>query len=240
MLDGYSPSSHFIAELTPDLFTTKPPWDRSSPNPPLSANDAMVAADAFLKQLVAKKQFPDGAEIVSVELFPFDTNIGAWYWVVNFRMGGAGGLIPYIQVGVFMDGSVAKPKIFERTDLGWPLPDAPVPPKPEGIADMEITTEFVAGLNSHRLYAGQVVEITGKISDIETDNPFSITGKRSLLTLDDGTTLICDIPSGFVVVHDKPIQVLGQLVGFRDYQNRTASWDDLELFPGIRVRSLSK
>ena len=43
---------------------------------------------------------------------------------------------------------------------------------------------------------------------------------------------LLDFPYAFP---GKEITYTGRLIGFRDLENRSESWDDLELFPGIDV-----
>jgi hypothetical protein len=235
---GHSYVTEYSAELTPDLFDGQPTWYRNSSNPPFSADDAMVTADKFLRKTYTEMEFPNRTVIDSVELSPFDPENGHWFWTVRFRCLRVGGFVPSIDLAVLMDGSVVTPTETDRIDIGWPLPNADVDEKPPDKTDQQIVSTFVSDLNPHRSFAGQTVKIIGQVSRMPDGHLHQATGRRFHLILDDGSTLIFESPGGWAMRFDTDLEITGQLVGFREYNERDPNWGDLTLYPGIRVRSI--
>ena len=219
-----------MANLTLDSFSGQPAWFRESPNPPLSANDAMTNADQFLRTT----EFP-AASIDSVELSPFAPDAGHWYWRVRFRSFRAGGFNPSIDLAVLMDGTVVTPTITDRLDIGWPLPGGDVDAKSSDLTDQQIATTFVSELNPSRTFAGQYVEVVGQLTQIPYGHVHQATGRRLHLTLDNGTILIVESSGGWPTRFETDLDVTGQLIGIRQCGEQDPSWDNVTLYPAIRV-----
>jgi hypothetical protein len=81
---GRSSSHKFWFTWKPKYFMKLPKWDRRNPNPPVSADQAMAAAVQFRNQLVEQNVFPADSRIESVNLTPYDPEVGDWYWAVQF------------------------------------------------------------------------------------------------------------------------------------------------------------
>ncbi len=235
-LGGHDGMHKFEAILNSNVFVNSPRWDRSEPNPPLSANAAMVAADLYIKSLVAKKQFPSDYQISHLYLAPFDSTAGYWFWVVNVDGLASPSQAISLDVGVRMDGTVVNPIRTERVDLGWPLPNADFSTivRPE-LTDLEIARQFVEHVNPERRYAGHLVTLMGQIEDIDPHDPHRCTRERLHLVLNDGTTLIADMPGGWAVKYGRDLEVSGRLTGYRDLGEKQEAWEGLQLYPGIRI-----
>ena len=229
---GTSDLHDYVAEINEEQLESAPKWNRSTPNPPVSANDAMLIAQEYRDGLVDTKLFPSGSQITSVELTPFDPESDIWVWRIEFICVQAGNPIEHIEVAVLMDKSVVQHKVTRRIDIGWPLPDKIVAPHNSGLSDSEVVSKFVKNLNVDRQFAGQIVKITGVIEYIPEGHKHRKSGKHQHLKTNDGQTLIVNFPYAFP---GKEITYTGRLIGFQDLENRSESWDDLELFPGIDV-----
>ncbi len=237
---GWSYTTKHNAVLTSSTFQDIPTWFRKTPNPPISASDAMVIAQRYFEANLSGDQFPSELAIDSVELTPFDPELGHWYWTVSQHSLQIGGFVPSIDLAVLMDGSVVKPVATERTDLGWPLPDATIPNRPKRLTDQQIVKQFVDEINPQRTFAGQIVELVGRLSEIPDDHVHNSTGCRFHLILDDGTVLIFKSPGGWPMKFDVDLDVRAQLIGLRAYDERASSWDGLNLYPGVRVKRIGK
>jgi len=235
---NYSYTTQFYTQLSKNDFAGKPIWRTGDDNPPLSAYAAMVAASKYLDSLVGDGKFPDGAHIDEIELNPFDPDNGQWYYVVRFKLPIVGGTNPFIGIAVLMDGTVLAPGISDRIDIGWPLPNAEVADKPKDLTDTEILKQFISNLNPNRVFAGQTVEIIGRMEKIEWDHPHRNCGQRFHLILNDGTRIIFDPPGGWAIRYNVDLRVTGQLVGYRDLSDRQSEWNGLDLVPGIRPSSI--
>ncbi len=108
------------------------------------------------------------------------------------------------------------------------------------MTDNEITRDFVAKLNPARKYAGQIVTLDGKLTNIIDDNASSRTGFQVYFMLDDGTKLIVHTPLIMLQHPEKIGTITGELIGIRDRRDESSSWDELELFPAIRIRRMGE
>lgn len=240
-IQGSSNTHDYTSEITEELLINLPKWDRTKPNPPVSANDAMLIAQEYRDGLVARRQFPGGSHITAVQLAPWDPKSGTWVWRIEFTCVQYGNPIEHIEVAVLMDRSVVKHKIKRRVDTGWPPPDTNTQPHNSGLTDTEVISKFVENLNIDRQFAGQIVKVTGIVERIPEDHEHRKSGKYRHLKTSDGHNLIFWFPHGVPKsVFENEITVTGKLLGFRDLDNRSESWDDLKLFPGIRGTGLGR
>ncbi len=230
---GRSDSHSLGANLKVETFAKMPKWDRRNPNPPVSANQAMLAALKYRLQLADEKIFPNGGKIGSVALMPFDPEIGDWYWRVKFEVVQAGNEREWFDVTVLMDGSVKPLDVSRRLDKGWPPRDEKVAPHNGTKTDVEIVRTFVAELNPKRTFAGQDVEIQGIVRRIPDDQIDNETGHHLHFTTDDGTVLILGSYTAWPVTFGKRLSIQGRLVGYRNQNDDGESWEGLTLFPGI-------
>lgn len=231
---GRSHATDYEATLTPDTFDAVPPWFRRTKNPPVSASDAMLIAQQYYQHNLSGEQYFDGLVIDSADLRLFDYEDGHWYWRVSFVSHGAGGFQPSIDLAVLMDGSVVEPTAAERTDLGWPLPNAEAPARPEGLTDDEIVRKFVTELNPKRTYIGQTVDLVGRLSRIPAGHAHERTYCGLHLVLSDGTLLVVKSHRELIPELGVERKIRAQLIGLRSYSDSGPVWDGLTLYPGVR------
>lgn len=240
-IQGSSNTHDYTGEITDELLANLPKWDRTAPNPPVSANEAMVIAQEYRDGLVDSNLFPDGSQITSIQLAPWNPESGTWVWRIEFTCVQYGNPIEHIEVVVLMDRSVVKHEIRRRIDTGWPPPDKTITPHESELTDAEIVSRFIKNLNTDRKFAGQTVRVTGVVQPIPDDHEHRKSGKYRHLKTTDGHTLIFWFPHGVPrSVFENELTVTGKLLGFRDLDNRSESWDDLELIPGIRGTGLGR
>ena len=116
-LDRYSYAfgKQYGSEIAETDLLQAPTWDRRIPNPPLSANDAMVRADRVRKRLIKERKLLDNVRdgewaLEDVQLTPYGED--HWYWVVRFVYDmSQSGPPNELELVVLMDGTVVEPKI---------------------------------------------------------------------------------------------------------------------------------
>ena len=232
---GRTETTELNTWLTQGDFKDQPKWQLGTPAPPVSAKDAMVAASKCVKSLVENGDFPDESSIHGVRLCSFDPTTGDWYYVVEFSYLMAGGFIPQLSVAVLMDGTVPPPTVSDRIDIGWPLPDKISPVKPDGLTDEAIVNEFIDSLNPDRLYAGQMVKVTGELTKIESGHPYSKCGQRWAIALENKNLLLYN-PHNPYIKSGVTVTLTGELIGYRSLSDRNEDWQNLTLCPGIREK----
>jgi hypothetical protein len=117
---SYAFGYQYEVEITEGTFARTPKWDRRSPNPPLSANEAMVRAERTRKRLIKEKKLQDNIErgwwtMDSAELKAFDQENGQWYWMIlfDYRMAQTGPPNE-LRIVVLMDGTVIEPTVTKE------------------------------------------------------------------------------------------------------------------------------
>ena len=100
--------------ISDDTLQKSPVWKDNDENPPVSARQAMAAAEAVVARLIA----PSNEWRRQLDGITLTQKGNRWFWRAQFvwfpKDGGLGGLPPYMDVIVLMDGKAIEPSIIER------------------------------------------------------------------------------------------------------------------------------
>lgn len=95
-----------------DVVSRQIPWEKNSPNPPLSARRVLQIADWF--RVTRLRKFDEFEwSLHSIRLAPMQTATNKWIWIVSFEQKPLPGLVAsyfsQFEVFVMMDGTVIEP-----------------------------------------------------------------------------------------------------------------------------------
>lgn len=121
-ISSYAEGKAFTSNTPDDIETSTPVWTADSPNPPLSAEEAIRLAIDVQRRLVHDTERSawgiSHAGLVCLEE-------GCWYWLITFEShptrGGASGIPPYLELIVTMDGKVVEPNVSDARDVTDPV-----------------------------------------------------------------------------------------------------------------------
>jgi hypothetical protein len=102
----------YITTLSDEVLERTPKWNETDENPPVSARKAISLANGLADKLEPDNDANWKRRLEGIQLCQKGQN---WFWQAEYewrpRIGGLGGLPPFLTIIVLMDGTVVQPKV---------------------------------------------------------------------------------------------------------------------------------